>query len=385
MRRFDAHLADIGRAHGWLCAHGPLEDLLRARSGLRRAELPAGPCRPGAPRGRGARRRRLRAGRRPVRTRRVGTAPAVAPAARAVARCRCGSEVTWTPPSAGAGVRWPSCRALGDPLLARDGDVGAGQRGDVPRRAGHGRCSSAIGPPGSPGGRGRHHPAGGAVDLTHHRGLRRGPRAPRRPSMRRRPSWPSAWASPLARGWAAYAAGERRAEARRPGRRSRCWSGRCVLAEEVDAVFLAGVARHTLLTTAARADDTAATRCPGSARCWTPGTGWAPGRSCGSRCGRWPRPCPGAAGTPTPRCCSARCGPARGPAPRTEPTRPGCRPSRPRPGPPSVRGSSELLAEGAALGDAGAVALARRLAAVHAVRRPAARPGRRRAAPGPGI
>ena len=37
IRRFDAHLSDIGRAHAWLSDHGPLEDLLRL--GLVCAEL----------------------------------------------------------------------------------------------------------------------------------------------------------------------------------------------------------------------------------------------------------------------------------------------------------------------------------------------------------
>jgi hypothetical protein len=62
--------------------------------------------------------------------------------------------------------------------------------------------------------------------------------------------------SPLARGWAAYAAGERRAEAGDPGA-AEFLERAIALAEEVDAAFLAGVARHTLLTTAARAGDPA--------------------------------------------------------------------------------------------------------------------------------
>jgi ATP/maltotriose-dependent transcriptional regulator MalT len=62
--------------------------------------------------------------------------------------------------------------------------------------------------------------------------------------------------SPVARGWAAYAAGERRAEADEPGGAE--FLERAVsLAEEVDAAFLAGVALHTLLTTAARSGDPA--------------------------------------------------------------------------------------------------------------------------------
>lgn len=60
--------------------------------------------------------------------------------------------------------------------------------------------------------------------------------------------------SPHARGWAAYTAGERRAEAGDPD--AGVHLERAVaLAGEVDAAFLAGVARHTLSTTAARVAD----------------------------------------------------------------------------------------------------------------------------------
>ncbi|HXV91999.1 MAG TPA: AAA family ATPase, partial [Pseudonocardia sp.] len=59
--------------------------------------------------------------------------------------------------------------------------------------------------------------------------------------------------SPTAAGWAAYAAGEQRAERGDPDA-ARYLERAVAFAEEVDAAFLAGVARHTLLTTAARAD-----------------------------------------------------------------------------------------------------------------------------------
>jgi tetratricopeptide (TPR) repeat protein len=62
--------------------------------------------------------------------------------------------------------------------------------------------------------------------------------------------------SPLARGWAAYTAGERRAESGHPD--AATYLERAVaLAEQVDAAFVAGVARHTLLTMTARAGDPA--------------------------------------------------------------------------------------------------------------------------------
>jgi hypothetical protein len=62
--------------------------------------------------------------------------------------------------------------------------------------------------------------------------------------------------SPTARGWAAYAAGERRAEIGDPDA-AHFLERAVAFAEEVDAAFLAGVARHTLLTTAARVGDPA--------------------------------------------------------------------------------------------------------------------------------
>ena len=62
--------------------------------------------------------------------------------------------------------------------------------------------------------------------------------------------------SSVARGWAAYAAGERRAEIGDP-EAVPFLERAIVLADEVDAAFLAGVARHTLLTAAARLGDPA--------------------------------------------------------------------------------------------------------------------------------
>lgn len=63
--------------------------------------------------------------------------------------------------------------------------------------------------------------------------------------------------SPTALGWAAYAAGERCAE-RDPQRAVPLLQRALEHAELADASFLAGVVRHTLLTTAARGDDPAA-------------------------------------------------------------------------------------------------------------------------------
>jgi hypothetical protein len=60
--------------------------------------------------------------------------------------------------------------------------------------------------------------------------------------------------APGIRGWAAYLHGERLAE-RDPTAATRHLTDAVAAAEEVDDRFLAGVARHTLMTTAARVDE----------------------------------------------------------------------------------------------------------------------------------
>ena len=60
--------------------------------------------------------------------------------------------------------------------------------------------------------------------------------------------------APSIRGWAAYLHGERLAE-RDPTAATRHLTDAFAAAEEVDDRFLAGVARHTLMTTAARMDE----------------------------------------------------------------------------------------------------------------------------------
>ena len=66
--------------------------------------------------------------------------------------------------------------------------------------------------------------------------------------------WPQAVGAPSIRGWAAYLHGERLAE-RDPTAATRHLTDAVAAAEEVDDRFLAGVARHTLMTTAARMDE----------------------------------------------------------------------------------------------------------------------------------
>ena len=253
VRRFGAHLAEVRRAHAWLSAHGPLEDLLRlglvcaelgyqqARADLARladTALRAAGCEPD---GDG---RDEHVALHPLLPRLLGLS--------AVPRWQRGDLD-------GARRRCHRAMALveriGDPSLARDAcEVLANVEmfgGDLVAAAEHGRravelaraanddttlvmaltdlaiiCAYA----GDDAAAARYEAAGTA--LAERMG------------------------SAFARGWAAYAAGERRAEAGHPG--AAAFLERAVaLAEEVDGAFLAGVARHTLLTMAARAEDPA--------------------------------------------------------------------------------------------------------------------------------
>ena len=361
VRRFDAHRADIERAHAWLCAHGPLEDLLRL--GLVCAEL--GHQRVRADLVRLVEEALAAAGCDPDAGAGTGTSPPGSPCTRCCRGCsgcprsRCGSAATSTAPRRRARGALALAERVGEPAAGRDGwevlSNVAMFGGDLDgalalRRPGH----RAV-----PGGRRRHDRADGAGRLHAGRGLRRRPGQVRRDTRRR----PSGWPSGSARRWPAAGPPTRRGSAGpRPGTRRRpgCWSRRSRWPSRWTRCSWPA-SPGTPCSPPRPGPTTRSRRCPGSARCWTPGTAWAPGPSCGSRCGRWPRRCPGAAGTPTPRCCSGRCGPARGPAPSTAPTRRGCGRSRRRRGPRSAPRFAQLQAEGAALGDSGAVALARRL------------------------
>ena len=335
-----------------------------ARSRLRRAGLPAGPGRPGAARRRGAHRRRLRAGRARIRTAgRPAAAPAAAPAARRMSRaCRCGSAGTSTAPSAGAGARWRS--PTGPATRCSPGTATrcwptwpcSAATWPAPRQHGDRAARLAVRP-------GTTRPALMAlVDLPHHRGLRRRPRRRRALRGGGRRGWPSAWARRPAGAGLAYAArgAPGRGAATRP-RRAAGAGGRAGRGGRRGVPGRGRPAHAAHHRGAGRRPGSE--RCPGSARCWTPGTAWAPGRSCGSRCGRWPRRCPGAAGTPTPRVLlgALRASPRAQHRVRRR-LGPGAGASRTRPGRRSVPRFEHLPAEGAALGDAGAVALARRLA-----------------------
>ena len=278
IRRFDAHLADITRAHGWMCARGPLEDLLRlgvvcAELGYQRARadlvrmadeaLTAAGCDPdgGDPHG--------------------GDPD--------------GGDPDGGDPAGGDHVSGGGAAAGGmalHPLLPRLLALSAvplWQRGDIERARRRARRAVAL--------------ADRSADPTAARdgfevlsnlamfggdlaaAMRYGDRSaalardaaddPARLMALVDTTLAAAYAgdqdtagdreraavalaermgSPTALGWAAYAAGERRAEAGLPDATT-LLERAVAYAEEVDAVFLAGVARHTLLTTAARADD----------------------------------------------------------------------------------------------------------------------------------
>ncbi|MFD1534402.1 BTAD domain-containing putative transcriptional regulator [Pseudonocardia aurantiaca] len=257
IRRFDAHLAEVRRAHAWLCGQGPVEDLLllghvcaelgyqRARVDLVRmadSALLAAGCDPDADPADPA--VDERAALHPMLPRLLGLSAAPrwqrGDVDGAERRCRRAIALA---------------ERLGDPPAARDafevlcnvvmfrGDLsGAGEYGrravelaravgDDPTEAmAHCDLTISAAYAGDDAAAVRHETA--ATELAERMG------------------------SPYARGWAAYAAGERRAEAGLPG--AAAFLERAVaLAEEVDGAFLAGVARHTLLTTAARAGDPA--------------------------------------------------------------------------------------------------------------------------------
>lgn len=240
MRRFDAHLADVGRAHEWLCRAGPTEDLLRlalvcAELGYQRARADLVAMADDA----------LAAA--------AGSAHPLVPrvlALTAVPRWQRGDL---------DGARQRCTRALdlagriGDPRLGRDAHEVLSNvamfDGDLPAAAVHAERSVELS-----------REAGDGTTLLMalvDRTIVAGYAADDDAAAR----WEAAAAaqaarmgSPLARGWAAYAAGERRAEAGHPDAAARLEEA-VALAGEVDAAFLAGVARHTLLTTAARVGD----------------------------------------------------------------------------------------------------------------------------------
>jgi predicted ATPase/DNA-binding SARP family transcriptional activator len=258
VRRFDAHLPDLRRAHAHLCAAGPVPDLLRL--GLVFAEL--GYQRARVDLVRMADEALLAVGCDPAGGGRDGGADDTGTAAHPLVPRLLG--LTATPAWQRGDLDGAERRArralalaerLGDPLAARDAVEALSNvdlfRGDLAAaRAGATRVVELSVAAGD-------RPlelvartdlvfmaayagdAAGAVDYE---------RAARRLAAE--------MGSPVARGWAAYAAGERRAEAGDPAAAGFLEEA-VRLAEEADAAFLAGVARHTLLTTAARTDDPA--------------------------------------------------------------------------------------------------------------------------------
>jgi predicted ATPase/DNA-binding SARP family transcriptional activator len=265
VRRFDAHLPDIRRAHAWLRTEGPLEDLLRlgvicAELGFQRARvdlvqmadtaLQAAGCVPdhgdpdhGDPdHGDPDRCRDPDRGvsLHPLLPRLLGLSAAPrwqrGDVAGAERRCRRALALV---------------ERIGDPLLARDAlEVLSNVmmfRGDLTRAAEYAGRSAELA-----------EAAGdeatlvmGLTDLVIVAAYAGDDETAARYEVLAG-LLAQRMGSSVARGWAAYASGERRAEAGEPG--AAVFLERAVaLAEEVDAAFLAGVARHTLLTTAARA------------------------------------------------------------------------------------------------------------------------------------
>lgn len=250
VRRFDAHLPDLRRAHSWLCRCGPPEQLLqlglvfadlgylRARADLVRmadeALLAAG-CDPGADPGAP-----------------VGTVHPLAPlllGATVAAAWQRGD----LDGAERRGLRAVALAdAIGDPSAGRLAVEGLANvamfRGDLPRA--RRLCAEAAAASAAAGDDALRLMA--VVDLTIMAAYGQDDAAAAE-HEREALALAADLGSPVARAWAEYAAGERRAEC--GDRDAAPHLERAVaLAEEVDAVFVAGVARHTLLTTAARAD-----------------------------------------------------------------------------------------------------------------------------------
>ena len=141
IRRFDAHLADLRRAHAWLCSHGPLDELLRLTVPDRAScptcgAVPTSSCcsrRPSAPPARSTPTSRCTAGR----TRCSRACSATTPT-------RCGSGATSTLAERQARRALALAAESGDPTSARDGQEALanvlGFRGDLDGRAARGRA-----------------------------------------------------------------------------------------------------------------------------------------------------------------------------------------------------------------------------------------------------
>ncbi len=241
--RFDAHLAELRRAHGWLAETGRIEDLLRLSLVLadfaeqrQRVDLARLVDEALAVAGDAA---------HPLAARLLGRAahPAWQRGDLDTAQRRCEQAVALA-------------AALGAPEVARDAHGAMGNielfRGRPEAAARHSRRAAELAAAaGDRPGR-----LLALVDLTLNETYagEHGAAAGYEPEIS---ALATELGSPTGLGWAAYAAGERWAE-RDPQRAVPLLQRALEHAQAADASFLAGVVRHTLLTTAARGDDPAA-------------------------------------------------------------------------------------------------------------------------------
>ncbi|MDN5916057.1 MAG: hypothetical protein L0I76_13285 [Pseudonocardia sp.] len=358
IRRFTAHLSELRRAHAWLCTNGPLEEQLRlgivladqayiqARVDLvRLVDEALAAVRPsdGGPSDDGA-------AAHPLLARLLGYAAMSSwqrgNLGEAEARCRTAFAVA---------------EAAGEPTSAREAWEALGNvlafRGDMTGALAH--CAHSRDLAIAAGDRWAE--LMGVLDLTitsayagrHDDAARHGHESAELAEQ---------MGSPSAAAWAAFAVGERLAQIGSPDA-TRHLERAVELASEVDATFVLGVARHTLLTTAARRGDPAEmTRRIGPLLDHWHGLGawtqlWIAIRAlieALSRTGRH-------------RDVAQLIGALR--ASHTAPTEFGPDAERTRAAEAAARKAlgpefAAQLAEGAALGDTGAVSLARRLGAV---------------------
>lgn len=251
VRRFDDHLADLRRAHGWLCANGPVDDLMRL--GVLFGEL-------AYVRGRIDLVRLVEEALAAVGVPSGQTVPAVAhplvPRLLGLLATSSWQRGDLDACDARSRQAIALAAAIGDPLAARYGHEAlansAGFRGDgdaANRHATRARELAVAAGDAETELLALTDLATGAAYAGDHAGA-----AAYEAELA---ALQARLGSPTSRAWCEYLRGEIRAERGDPAAAEHL-AASVAAAEEADSGFIAGVARHTLLTSAARAGDPAA-------------------------------------------------------------------------------------------------------------------------------